>query len=264
MVVLAKQAAKYPLAADAAKAEVQKFWDSRPCGSKHAAAEEGSVEYFREVEAKRQALEPFIGRYAEFDEARGRRVLEIGVGLGTDFVRFARAGASVTGVDLTPHSVSLVRRRLALERLTGQVDLADAEALPFPDDQFDIVYSWGVLHHTPQPEAAMHEAIRVLKPGGRLVVMVYSRFSWVALGLWARHALGRGRPWRSLSHVVAHHMESAGTQAYTKRDVRQRLTGLASLELEKVATPYDRRVVGPLARPTGRALGWFLVARGRK
>ena len=253
-----------PHTVDETKAEVREFWEAGPCGAKHADSPEGTAEFYAEVERKRNELEPFIPGYADFASTADKDVLEIGVGVGTDFIRFARAGARVTGVDLTEHSVVLVRGRLVLEGFDGDVRVADAEALPFENDTFDVVYSWGVLHHTPRPERAMGEALRVLKPGGRLCVMVYARFSWVAFGLWGRYALLRGRPWRSLASVVADHMESTGTRAYTKRELLKVFDSLQGLSLEKVGTPYDRRVAGPLATLSGRTLGWFLVVRGTK
>jgi SAM-dependent methyltransferase len=190
-------------------------------------------------------------------------VLEVGVGLGTDLVRFARAGAHVTGVDLTEHAVALARRRLELEGLPGDVSVVDAEALPFPDGAFDRVYSWGVLHHTPDTARAVSEALRVLRPGGRLCAMLYARRSWVAYALWTRHALLRGRPRRSLADVLTAHMESEGTKAFTPAELKGLFAGLEDLRIDRVLTPYDRRVAGPLTRLTGRRLGWFLVVRGR-
>jgi hypothetical protein len=94
--------------------------------------------------------------------------------------------------------------------------------------------------------------------------MLYSRHSWVAYGLWAKHALLRGRPWRSLADVLSAHMESEGTKGYTKRELRSLFAGLEDLRVDKVSTPYDRQWAGPLARVTGDRLGWFMVARGRK
>jgi ubiquinone/menaquinone biosynthesis C-methylase UbiE len=246
------------------KRRVREYWEAEPCGSEHATAPEGSPEFYAEVERKRYELEPYIARYADFEGARGLRVLEIGVGLGTDFVNFARAGAKVTGVDLTEHAVELVRRRLDLEGLEGQVLRADAESLPFQDGSFDRIYSWGVLHHTPDTARSVAEALRVLAPGGDVVVMLYGRHSWVALGFWVRHALLRGRPWTSLSGVLAEHMESDGTKAYTERELRQLFAGLDDLRVESVATSYDRAISRGLQRLSGDRLGWFLVVRGRK
>ena len=246
------------------KERVREFWEAKPCGSVHADQPEGTRGYFAQVERRRYELEPFIPRFAGFDDTFGETVLEIGVGLGTDLVQFARAGARVTGIDLTERAVELVRRRLELEGLGGEVRQADAERLPFEDASFSVVYSWGVLHHTPDPAQAMSEAVRVLKPGGRLCLMLYSRHSWVALGLWARHGLLRGRPATSLSTVVANHMESAGTRAYTRSEIRRALPELRDLQIDQVVTPYDRRVAGPLVRWTGSRLGWFLVVTGRR
>jgi SAM-dependent methyltransferase len=247
-----------------AKGRIRAYWERTPCGSKHASAPEGEPEYFAQVEKRRYELEPFIPKFADFEGSRGKSVLEIGVGLGTDFVRFARAGARVTGVDLTKRSIELVTRRLALEGLDGEVRVADAEALPFEDGSFERVYSWGVLMVTPDTPRAVREAIRVLRPGGQLCAMVYARRSWVGFGLWARYALLVGRPWRSLADVIASHMESPGMKAYTEPEVRALFTALEELRIERVGTPYDRRVVGPLVRLTGQSLGWFMVVRGRK
>lgn len=249
--------------AEQVKNEVRSFWEEGPCGAEHGIAEEGTPEFFAQVAAERDSLEPFIADYADFDSTRGKRVLEIGVGLGSDFIRFVRAGAMATGVDLTAHSIELVRRRLELEGLHADLRQADAEHLPFPDGSFDVVYSWGVLHHTPDSDQAMAEAQRVLKPGGRLCVMLYARYSWLAFGLWGRHALLRGKPWHTLSDVIGSHMESTGTRAYTRAELQQRFAELQNLRVEHVETPYDRRVVGPLATMTGPRLGWFLVVRGR-
>jgi SAM-dependent methyltransferase len=249
--------------ANQVKNEVRTFWEEGPCGSEHGIAQEGTPEFFAQVAAKRDAREPFIADYADFDSTKGQHVLEIGVGLGSDFLRFVRAGARATGVDLTEHGIELVRRRLELERLQADLQQADAERLPFPDGSFDVVYSWGVLHHTPNSDQAIAEAQRVLKPGGRLCVMLYARYSWLAVGLWGRHALLKGRPWHSLSRVIGSHMESTGTRAYTRAELRQRFAGLEDLRVEHVGTPYDRRVAGALATMTGNRLGWFLVVRGR-
>lgn len=241
---------------------VHDFWNENPCGSKHAEAEAGSREFFAQVERTRYKLEPQIPHFADFAGARGQEVLEIGVGLGSDFVRFAREGAQLTGVDITERSIELVGRRLELEGLEAHLRIASAEELPFEDASFDRVYSWGVLHHTPNTEGAIREAVRVLRPNGRLCLMLYGRHSWVSYGLWVRHALLRGRPWRPLSDVLAHHMESEGTRGFSVRELRAQLTGMEDLSIAHVATPYDRRVVGPIARVTEHWLGWFVVVTG--
>jgi len=246
------------------KQRVKTYWEREACGEIHSDAPEGAPEFYAEVEGRREELEPHIPSFADFDGARGKRLLEIGIGLGTDFLRFVRAGADATGVDLTERAVGLVRLRLELEGRHADLEVADAEALPFADGSFDRVYSWGVLHHTPDTEQAVREAIRVLRPGGDACVMLYARHSWVSYGFWVRHALLAGRPWRSLSRVLASHMESEGTKAYTRRELQDMFSGLEDLRIDKVGTAYDHQIAGPLARLTGNRLGWEFVIRGRK
>lgn len=246
------------------KEQVRSFWEKDPCGSGHARAQEGTAEFYAQVEAARVELEPFIAKYADFASTRGEKLLEIGCGLGTDLIRFARAGAQVTGVDLTEHSVELVRKRFELEGLAGRIERADAESLPFGDGEFDHVYSWGVLHHTPNTDRAIAEALRVLRPGGRVTIMLYARRSWVAWGFWIRHALLKGKPWLSVADVLAGHMESPGTKAYTVREMRAMFSNLEHATIEHVGTPYDHAFARGLADATGGKLGWFLVVRGRK
>jgi ubiquinone/menaquinone biosynthesis C-methylase UbiE len=250
--------------AEELKREIRRYWEAEPCGTTAASAPEGTAEYYGQIERRRYELEPFIHRFAQFASSGGQKVLEIGVGAGTDHIQFARAGAELHGIDLTEHGVELVRRRLALEHLSSDLRVADAESLPFASNCFDVVYSWGVLHHTPDTRRAIAEAIRVARPGGRICIMLYSRHAWVTYGLWLRRGPLSGRPLRSLSDVLYHHMESLGTKGFTRRELRRMLAGVEDLQIEKVSTPYDRAYASLLAVPTGRWLGFFQVARGRK
>ncbi len=148
--------------------------------------------------------------------------------------------------------------------LSSDLRVADAEDLPFADGSFDVVYSWGVLHHTPDTPRAISEAVRVTRPGGRICIMVYSRHAWVPYGLWLRQGPLSRRPTRSIADVLYHHMESLGTKGFTKRELRTMLTGVDHLRIEKVSTPYDREYARWLAAVTGRWLGFFQVAQGCK
>lgn len=257
-------------ALEARKNAVRGFWEKTPCGTRDLVAPEGTKEFFRQLEKERTAREGFVADYARFSAWRGKHVLEVGVGAGSDFVRFARAGAVLTGIDLTRHGVDLTRARLALEGLAAEVRQADAESLPFADGSFDFVYSWGVVHHTPDPPRAIQEIVRVTRPGGRVCVMIYHRYSLVALQCWALYALAKGRPWRSLREVIGNHIESVGTQAYTIGEAHTLFAGLEELDVRPVVTPYDLRVgrsrylPGWLASLVPKSLGWFLVVSGRK
>jgi ubiquinone/menaquinone biosynthesis C-methylase UbiE len=160
------------------KERVRAFWQANPCGVKFADAAPGTRHFYELVEAHRYTKEWHIPAAADFAGARGLKVLEIGCGLGTDGAQFAEAGADYTGVDLTEAAVELARRRFELFDLPGTFKTADAENLPFPDESFDLVYSHGVLHHTPETGKAIQEIHRVLRPGGRAVVMLYHRGSY--------------------------------------------------------------------------------------
>lgn len=235
------------------KAAVRDFWEAEACGER----------YGTDQDRVRYELEPEIIGFADFGAAAGLRVLEIGIGMGADLVRWARAGATVTGVDLTERAVSITTARLAEEGLDADLRVADAESLPFADGAFDLVYSWGVLHHTPDPARALREAQRVLAPGGRLKVMLYHRHSWVALAAWGRFCLVRGRPWAGLKEAVAR-IESPGTQAFTRAEVRRLLAGMTGLEVRTALTHWDRRWAPGVSGLTGDRFGWFLMAEGTK
>jgi ubiquinone/menaquinone biosynthesis C-methylase UbiE len=215
-------------------------------------------------------LEPFIADYAQFDRWAGKKVLEVGCGVGSDLVRFARAGAQVVGIDLSPKSVFLARSRLQAYNCRGDVLVADAETLPFEDDEFELTYSWGVLHHTPNPERAIGEIYRVTKPGGEICIMLYHRHSLVALQLYLLFGLFALRPRRSLKDIIANHHESQGTKAYTVAEAQQMFSAFKDLEIEVHLTPYDLRYKRDryLPRWVGRLipqrLGWFMIIRGRK
>jgi ubiquinone/menaquinone biosynthesis C-methylase UbiE len=160
------------------KTRVHDFWQANPCGAKFADAEIGSREFFDAVERHRYRTESHIPKVIDFARWRDRDVIEVGCGLGTDAVNFARHGARYAGVDLTEASIALVEKRFALEGLSARLRVADAEALPFADESFDLFYSHGVLHHTPDTPRAIDEARRVLRPGGTAMVMLYHKSSY--------------------------------------------------------------------------------------
>ena len=160
------------------KERVRRFWQEHPCGTKFADAAPGSRRFYELVEEHRYTKEWHIPAAARFAETKGLRVLEIGCGLGTDGARFAQAGANYTGIDLTDAAIDLAQKRFQLFNLPGKFQTGDAEKLSFADNIFDVVYSHGVLHHTPDIQSAIREVHRVLRPGGRAKVMLYHRNSY--------------------------------------------------------------------------------------
>jgi SAM-dependent methyltransferase len=211
-----------------AKQAVRDFWDAQACGEVYA--EGTDLRERLEAQASvRYGLEPFIFRFARFAEAAGRSVLEIGVGMGADHLEWARSRpALLAGIDLTPRAIRLTRSRLELEGATTSLHVADAERLPFADDSFDIVYSWGVLHHSPDTAAAVAEVYRVLKPGGRAAVMIYHRDSILGRLLWLRYGMLRGV---SIDETYARHLESPGTKAYSRAAAEQLFARFSRTEI---------------------------------
>jgi ubiquinone/menaquinone biosynthesis C-methylase UbiE len=197
------------------KEEVRAFWDEAACGEIYAQGKD-LRERLEHQANDRYALEPFIFDFANFPSGGGLDVLEVGVGMGADHLEWARhRPRSLTGIDLTPRAVEFTRERLALYGLPSDVRVGDAENLPFQSESFDIVYSWGVLHHSPDTQKAVNEVFRVLRPNGRALVMIYHRNSVVGALLWIRYALMRGLPLTSMATIYARYMESPGTKAYT-------------------------------------------------
>jgi ubiquinone/menaquinone biosynthesis C-methylase UbiE len=160
------------------KDRVRAFWQQNPCGTKFADAPPGSRRFYDLVEEHRYTKEWHIPAAAGFADSKNLSVLEVGCGLGTDGAQFAKAGAKYTGIDLTDAAVDLAKRRFELFDLPGTFRVADAETLDFRDNSFDLVYSHGVLHHTPDTTAAVREIHRVLRPGGKAVVMLSHRDSY--------------------------------------------------------------------------------------
>lgn len=258
-----------PSAATEFKDRVRKFWNTNPCGTRSNPYSRGTKEFFQWVESERDQREPFIGKFAAWDDHTGKRVLEMGVGAGTDFVKFVRAGARAVGTDLSDESVAMVRQRLNLEGLWAPLLVSDIEQLPFRSDSFDTVYSWGVIHHTEQPPKAAAELLRVLRPEGKFTVMVYHRYSLVALQAYLVYGLLRGQPRRTLDSIARDHLESFGTRLYSRRDARA-LFPRVRLRIQHVVTPYDLRygrfryLPATIARMVPPFFGYFMILSGQK
>jgi ubiquinone/menaquinone biosynthesis C-methylase UbiE len=223
---------------DGEKQAVHDFWDQASCGEE-LYLQGQDAEHYRHQAESRYRLEPFIDSFAGFDRWKGKRVLEIGVGLGADHQQFAAGGALCTGVDLTTRAVEHTRERFRELGLVSDLRVADAESLPFPDGAFDLVYSWGVLHHSPDTPKALSEVLRVLRPGGTAKVMIYHKHSLVGFMLWVRYALLRGRMLTSLGEIYAKYLESPGTKAYTVSEARELFRAFGGVKIDTVLTHGD-------------------------
>jgi 2-polyprenyl-3-methyl-5-hydroxy-6-metoxy-1,4-benzoquinol methylase len=205
--------------------DVQEYWNARPCNIRHSQAEVGTEEYFNQVEARKYFVEPHIPGFAEFEKWRGKRVLEIGCGIGTDTINFARAGANVTAVDLSVESLKLAKKRAEVFGLSDRIDFheVNAERLSetIPAARYDLVYSFGVIHHSPKPENIISEIRNnFVDSGSTLKLMVYNRHSWK---VWWMLLQEKMRFW-DLDAIIAKHSEAQTgcpiTYSYSRHSAR--------------------------------------------
>lgn len=266
---------------------VRDYWNNRPCNLRHSPEPIGTRAYFDQVEARKYLVEPHIPGFAQYQRWAGQRVLEIGCGLGTDTISFARAGAHVTAVDLSGRSLELARQRAQVFGLQDRIDFVEANAERLsefvPAAPYDLVYSFGVIHHTPHPERVL-EQIRTHYMGPRSTVklMVYNRWSWKVLAILFREA--HGAFWR-LDEAVARNSEAQTgcpvTYTYTPRSATE-LLEKTGFQVEEVfvdhifpyvvrdyvqyrytkAIPF-RWLPQPVMRGLERSLGWHLCVTAR-
>jgi 2-polyprenyl-3-methyl-5-hydroxy-6-metoxy-1,4-benzoquinol methylase len=152
--------------------DVYNFWNSRPCNIRHSDKEIGTREYFLEVSKKKYKVEPHILKFAEFEKWANKDVLEVGCGIGTAAQSFIENGANYTGLDISDYSIEIAKKRLEVFGLDGKLLVHNIEE-PI-QGQFDLVYSFGVLHHTPNMEKAIDTIYKALRRGGEFRLMLYA------------------------------------------------------------------------------------------
>lgn len=254
--------------------EARRQWSQSPAGSWAAGDEPlGTPESFTRVEAHRYQDQPWMHDTFQYHRFAGAKVLEVGVGLGTDHLQFARAGADMSGIDLTPRSIEMTRRRFELEGYSSDLRLMDAEQLDFADGTFDAVYSFGVLHHIPSPDRAFREIARVLRPGGAFLGALYSRESafWWRLMVQRHLTLpSRREPLEDLLARIETGADDARpkVQLYGREELRTALqdAGFARVALKRRHLGLKRLepLLGSrLAAELGRRAGWYLVHEAR-
>lgn len=224
---------------------VRKFWDERPCNIRHSPAEVGTREYFDQVEARKYFVEPHIPRFAEFERWKGKKVLEIGCGIGTDAVNFARAGADYTGMELSARSLDLACKRFQIFGLPGKFFLGNAEELVeiVPPKEYDLVYSFGVLHHTPRPERVVDQVMSYMHSDSEFRLMLYAHNSWKRAMIEA----GLDRPEAQAGCPIA--------RTYTHDEVRLMLSGFSEVEISQDHIfPYQ---IGPYRQYRYKKEPWF-------
>jgi 2-polyprenyl-3-methyl-5-hydroxy-6-metoxy-1,4-benzoquinol methylase len=268
-----------PIAEEKQRARDQ--WSRDPAGAVYGREHEFATrEFFDTVERHRYAeYAPWMPEVMGFNQFAGARLLEVGCGMGTDLLQFARGGAVVTGVDLTARSIEISRQHLLVYGARGDFAISDCESLPFADASFDVVYSNGVLHHTPDTAAAVREVHRVLRPGGQARVMLYHRGS---LGYWAeiivRHGILRGELLRGSSpaDIMSRYVEfnegggNPLVKVYSRREARNLFSIFreVKVQVEQLTRPefyfLGRMIPESIFRRLQRSIGWNVIITARK
>ena len=249
-------------------ARIREYWNRRVHDLEMTDEPVGSLAFFDALDEYRFDKLRYLPNVVDFQGYRRRRILEVGCGIGTDLVRFARGGACVTGIDLAARSIELARRNVALHGLRAQgLCVADGEALPFEDGHFDVVYAHGVLQYAANPARLVAEAHRVLEPGGEAIFMVYNRYSWLkALSM--------------LMRVDLEHEDAPFLRTSSLREYRRLLGAFESVRIVPERFPVPSRLHGgwkgmlynrvfvslfnALPRIVVSPLGWHLMAFCRK
>jgi ubiquinone/menaquinone biosynthesis C-methylase UbiE len=252
--------------------QAQKQWSHNPAGEVAIGdAALGTPDSFARVEAHRYREQPWMHETFEFERYAGKSVLEVGVGLGTDHAQFARAGARMTGVDLTPRCIELTKARFAQEGLESNLLVMDAERLEFEDASFDAVFSFGVLHHVADPDRALAEIRRVLRPGGTFAGAWYNKHSAFYARILAERLIRGDARAESIGDRLSR-VEHSTTDAkplvrlLTSRELRSMLARAGFSEI-KIARRHlglgGGRVPALAERLTGRVAGWYLIHHAR-
>lgn len=263
------------------KQKVREFWESSPCGTykvDELGIPEGTREYFEHVDEFRYNRRPykydFIPEFAGFKSSTGKKVLEIGCSVGTDLSQFAKAGADVTGIDLTEAGINLAKKRFEVLGLKGNLLTADAENLPFENETFDLVYSFGVLHHTPDTKKAINEeAFRVLKKGGKAVIVLYHKHSWNTAYLYYKALRRRGLKHLSFGQRINFLTETnknAGgvmnplTKIYSKSEALELFTNYKDVKTDIRWLNMWLPMPKGLNQFLEKQFGWYLIVTATK
>lgn len=253
-------------------------WSNRPCGAL-AGSSEYDLGYFEAVERERyEHYAPWMRKFINFDSYAGKRILEVGVGLGTDLVQFAKQGADVYGIDITPRHLELAARNFEVRGMRANLKYAAAAALPFESDSFDVVYSFGVLHCTDNTVRSISECHRVLRPGGQLILGVYHTYSFFHAYTIFVTGVVRGNlqrlGYRGLMSLIESGADGVKfvplVKTYSRRQLQNILEDFSAVRFDvRHLTPNDfgalRRFVPELlAERAGRHIGWYIFARAIK
>lgn len=247
--------------------KIQVYWNGHIHDLEMTRHAPGSPEFFRDLEAYRFDKLRYLPALVDFNGHRGKKLLEVGCGIGTDLVRFARGGADVTAVDLSATAIARARQNVVQAGVSADLRVGNGEALPFAEGSFDVVYGHGVLQYTAEPRRMVEECRRVLRPGGEAIFMVYNRISWL-------NSLSK------IMKVSLEHEDAPVLRKYSIGEYRELLSPFAAVRIVPERFPVRSRLHGgwkgflynrlfvdlfnSLPRSWIRPLGWHLMAFCRR
>jgi ubiquinone/menaquinone biosynthesis C-methylase UbiE len=258
------------------KQEAIKQWTHDPCGiSRAKGLEIYSREFYEKVDESRYVeYAPWMKSTLEFEIFPGKKVLDVGFGMGTDLFQFASAGSIVSGIDLSPKHLEIAKKRFQLYNIDAELMLADAENMPFDNDTFDVVYSFGVIHHSPDIQKAINEICRVLKPDGRAIIGVYHKYSaYYLFSFLSRHFLRLGflrESYRRSLSRIEHRKNSDAcplVRLYSRKKLLAMLREFSDVRIECVHLkrshfgPFKKLVTSHGLHKLKNRLGWYLIAK---
>lgn len=264
--------------------DVKEFWNRRPCNIRHSKKTIGTREYFDEVEQRKYFVEPHIPEFAEFKKWNGKKVLEIGCGLGSEAINFARNGAILTVIELSEESLELAKKRFEVYGQKAKFILGNAEELDIlipKGEQFDLIWSFGVIHHSPHPEIILKKCETLLKDDGEMRIMIYSKISYKLfylmreLGVW---------DFGILDEIISSYSEAQTgcpiTYSYTLEGAKRLFSNFDILELRKahifpwnikkyIAYQYEKedcfqKISDDFFQELEAELGWHTLVRAKK
>jgi SAM-dependent methyltransferase len=243
--------------------QVRAYWDAHIHDLEITQHPVGSRGFFDDLDQYHFEKLHHLLRLVDFDGYRGRKLLEVGCGAGVDLARFARGGAEVTGIDIAPAAIVLARANFEQQQLRGDLQIANGEHLPFPDNSFDAIYAHGVVQYTADPQQLVDECRRVLRSGGTAIFQVYNRISWL-------NALSK------LMKVGLEHEDAPVLEKFSLGEFRRLLSGFESVRIVPERFPVKSRLHGGwkgavyntffvgafnlLPRAMVRRFGWHLLA----